>query len=700
MQILLLLLTAVLIAVNVLIYLQIGREEEYSKQITLGVKYLQEKDFVNAELCYKKALDIQDKKENAYLGLAAAYEGQGKKEEAQKIIKASEKFMKEREDVDFREEKQNPDGTGDTAEENGDIHSDALAPDSPDWDNPDSNPDSPDSVPIPVEEAKWREAYLPYVENWENVKAVAGNLTDYSEVGGQGNFAYEDQYFGEDFKLDTYGLADIDGNTIPELFVSSNQYSMTAVFTYSPEKEAAVYLGTYFNAFLGEEGELIEDGHERGAGALNDYTFYQLQNGTEISYITGYYDNLSASGALEHCEYKDGEIKLTEEEYWQKVQKKKISGIYLAGIAICQVGDDTCLNQYNDQELLPYPHQSNKEEKWGFISADGDWKIQPSYDSVESFNRYGVAIVMSDDNCGCIDKNGNELIPMEYVEMKINSWGVITAIQDADSPVYFNLAGEEIICPYNQKNASYLNGFYIFAENEKYGITDCLGAVTLPPDYDYIEAGNSFYAVAMKDASEGKYGYITSYMEAVPFEYDEADAFYQDYAAVCKDGKWGYINPQNEVLIPFQYDSASPMMGDFAIVQKGKSVGCINRLGKDIVPMGKYDEITGVGNYEEFCIVEKDKKQGIISKSGQEIMSVEWEQLLGMEANSDYFIRTEKKDKYGVYSSQGEELLKCEFDRIQNPVYTDEYGTLFYVEKDNEWGYIDSNKSWIIEGKK
>ena len=41
----------------------------------------------------------------------------------------------------------------------------------------------------------------------------------------------------------------------------------------------------------------------------------------------------------------------------------------------------------------------------------------------------------------------------------------------------------------------------------------------------------------------------------IPFQYDNMRRYNEGLCAVELNGKWGYINKQNEVVIPFIYDS-------------------------------------------------------------------------------------------------------------------------------------------------
>lgn len=73
------------------IYLSIKHVEKYNQQISLGDKYLEELDFGNAEICYKKAIEIDEKRGAPYLQLAVLYQKTDREQEALGILESGEK---------------------------------------------------------------------------------------------------------------------------------------------------------------------------------------------------------------------------------------------------------------------------------------------------------------------------------------------------------------------------------------------------------------------------------------------------------------------------------------------------------------------------------------------------------------------------------------------------------------------------------
>ncbi len=79
----------------------------------------------------------------------------------------------------------------------------------------------------------------------------------------------------------------------------------------------------------------------------------------------------------------------------------------------------------------------------------------------------------------------------------------------------------------------------------------------------------------------GKWGFVDKTEKVIiPFQYDYVARFKEGLAGVNKDGKWGYINQQGEIVIPLQYDNAWWFENGKAKVEKGGEVFYLNKQGK------------------------------------------------------------------------------------------------------------------------
>lgn len=74
-------------------------------------------------------------------------------------------------------------------------------------------------------------------------------------------------------------------------------------------------------------------------------------------------------------------------------------------------------------------------------------------------------------------------------------------------------------------------------------------------------------AALAAEADKPQRGVLT-YSEVIAPQYEELHTFSEDLAAAKKDGKWGYIDKDNKVVIPFQYELAYSFSEGYAVVAK------------------------------------------------------------------------------------------------------------------------------------
>ena len=86
-------------------------------------------------------------------------------------------------------------------------------------------------------------------------------------------------------------------------------------------------------------------------------------------------------------------------------------------------------------------------------------------------------------------------------------------------------------------------------------------------------------------------------------EFESAGLFENDFAVVKKDGKYGFIDHEGNMVIPNIYDGASDFSEGLALVEIDGSCGFINTQGKIVVPI-QYDNAGDF--YESYAQVELD----------------------------------------------------------------------------------------------
>lgn len=210
--------------------------------------------------------------------------------------------------------------------------------------------------------------------------------------------------------------------------------------------------------------------------------------------------------------------------------------------------------------------------------------------------------------------------------------------------------------------------------------TGRLNWVAHPMRYDSL----TVYAVP------GRRGYINIntgeiVIDARSNDYTKAWVFSEGLAAVMKDGKIGFINPSNEVVIPFQYASSEKCdLWKFAyIFYNGYSLmtdrdgdfGIIDKTGKWIIEP-EYKEIWKPG-VKGHRVIMKDGKYGLIDAYCNFMYPVEYDHI---ESLNDGFVlsRCGCKWKVDLDGNVVNDMLFDSTHYLNYPVGYDEYGDIRY----------------------
>ncbi len=98
----------------------------------------------------------------------------------------------------------------------------------------------------------------------------------------------------------------------------------------------------------------------------------------------------------------------------------------------------------------------------------------------------------------------------------------------------------------------------------------------------FVKENGTFHLVDKKGSAVGD------------LTFDDAHIFPEEgYAAVCKDGKWGFIDAKGNLVIEYQYEDARSFRHGFAAVRTGGKWGYIDENNNQIVE-SKFDEATSI----------------------------------------------------------------------------------------------------------
>lgn len=144
----------------------------------------------------------------------------------------------------------------------------------------------------------------------------------------------------------------------------------------------------------------------------------------------------------------------------------------------------------------------------------------------------------------------------------------------------------------------------------------------------YILSGEDYELLNPVYNKEARYGIFNDGQMITAFEFEQCGSLSEGLFAARKDGKWGYLNENGDIIIPFEYDPswgwqagnvydgyvyfeyAYSATEGFVVLNKEGRWSIKNTEGKLVIPEGTFEQICPV--YEGKCWVKKDGKWGII----------------------------------------------------------------------------------------
>lgn len=270
------------------------------------------------------------------------------------------------------------------------------------------------------------------------------------------------------------------------------------------------------------------------------------------------------------------------------------------GIAITSSGskyqsDDCCMNFWNTGNWKCFAsgqYTSHAEFRDGVCNVWNDGKKQwndddsdykkiiyapwrSSYDGGHPFGEY--VIVWNNSRKGVIkhvstsvkDNTWIEIIPCSFEHIMISDSGTKNyffvelnskiGLYDSDGNVIFPIKYDNIGIP--------KEGLVAISDNHKLGFGDLNGRIIIPFDYEYEEWDGLaplpvFKCGYVNVLKNGKPCILDLKGNIVVSSYDEVPRFYNGKAIVSKDGKYGMIDKNENILISLVYDSICTTSSD------------------------------------------------------------------------------------------------------------------------------------------
>lgn len=290
-------------------------------------------------------------------------------------------------------------------------------------------------------------------------------------------------------------------------------------------------------------------------------------------------------------------------------------------------------NDYHRQSMNAY----------AIIEKDGLKGLVDSYGVLRTAIQYENIIAVDDDTYRLRDQQGKEYTFTTYEEDGLFPYEKEEEIDDVDS------AGTDGLTD----NTDWAGYYYYAGEVHNAHISDNYASDNCYSLIGIQQSSEELWSLAEWKNLEGKYAIYNNNALITDFVYDACGSSGDnELIAVCRDGKWGYVNVDGQEVIPTSFDTtwnrytsnemdaenveANTGTGEFCYASANGYVPLRlenewrleNTEGMLVISPGEFDEILPVNSYDR-CWVKKDGKWGVIKITDEEVDSnenEEWKQ--------------------------------------------------------------------------
>lgn len=241
-------------------------------------------------------------------------------------------------------------------------------------------------------------------------------------------------------------------------------------------------------------------------------------------------------------------------------------------------------------------------DKWGYINNYGGQLGEFIYDTATpyfyAFAYDGETMLSSTVYCAMVNYAGiNQIVDSDgnrYALCKENITDILGMqksgyglVKNGNGKyVFVNSEFKVISNEFEFVGQTSSDGMSVFTAGGKAGAIDSSFQTVINAEYDAFAQnayGESFNAGRGFGLKSGKYTLLDYTGSVIGTDsYDDAHGFYPNatLAAVCKNGKWGFIDTEGNVVIDYQFENAKSFSNGLAAVCRNGKWGFINSDGK------------------------------------------------------------------------------------------------------------------------
>lgn len=238
------------------------------------------------------------------------------------------------------------------------------------------------------------------------------------------------------------------------------------------------------------------------------------------------------------------------------------------------------------------------EQKWGLASAAGSLVIPCEYDKISSWSN-DECIVAEGETISGVDRNNNRvsLCHAEAVDFTCYNENRLW-LKDKTKGWFLSDGDFQTGMIYMQAVGTYSDGASAVMYEGKWGLVKANGSEwLLEPQYDDIicdELGRSYQSERVFVRQGNTVQLLKWDKKAKTFvqvgeSFEDARPFADGWAAVKKNGKWGFINKEGEMMIEPQFDDARSFGQHLAAVCQRGMWGYVSLRGEIVIDFQYFD---------------------------------------------------------------------------------------------------------------
>ena len=313
---------------------------------------------------------------------------------------------------------------------------------------------------------------------------------------------------------------------------------------------------------------------------------------------------------------------------------------------------------------------------------------------------------------GVINSEKKIVVPMLYKSIYATSEKGIFIIKDgADNVGLFSVPANKIIIEPQYFEIEGFNEGVAVVKKKKpdygflWGAVDGNGTIVIPVEYDYLGVLKEGLINFKKD---GKMGFLDKNNKIViPAMYFNFSAFSDGLAAVkiSETGKYGFIDKNNNLVIAAEYEDANPFYKGFTSVakKKGYTTGSagkgtvtvpgqwivIDKTGK-VIQQRSFDKVSPLNGGGLF-IIESNGKKGTMNTQGMPILPMEYTDVSIDKSGYTVFKNIDTK-KYGMMNNTGSIIVAPNYDYVSHTT-----ANRFYVIQNGKYTVGDVNNNVFVQ---